>query len=366
MVQAKQWILKTLPVPGKPFNFDTSDDKSTFELVEKDLSADQLKDGEILVETILLSNDPAQKAWIATVDKNYAKPLQVGENIPARGIGKVLASKNKTYQVGDYVVGKLRWTTHVILSDDPANMLFKIPEKDENRLWLYSSIFGGTGLTAYFIFFQYANLREREEDYGKTYLISGAAGAVGTVCVQLALNVFKASKVIAVAGGPEKVKYVESFDPSRVVGVDYKAPSFKEDLQRAAGGINTVDYFVDNVGGHILDLGTSLLKVHATIIACGAISGYNNGANLVFKNYVSVITKRLTIKGVLVTDHMDRFPEALRFLNNMVTSGKLDTKNAATFKDAKGENFKKVPLIWDGLFHGTNKGKLISVVRDPK
>lgn len=366
MISSQQWILNSLPVPGEPFNFSSNNEKSTFKLVVKDLSPEDLKDGEILVETIMLSNDPAQKFWISSSDANYASPTQVGEIIPARGVGKVIASKNKTYQVGDYVSGKLRWTTHVVLSDDPANMLFKIPEKDENRLWLYSSILGGTGLTAYFIFFQYANLREREEDYGKTYLISGAAGAVGTVCVQLALNVFKASKVIAIAGGPEKVKYVESFDPSRVVGVDYKASSFKQDLKTAAGGINTVDYFVDNVGGNILDLGTSLLKVHATIIACGAISGYNNGANLVFKNYVSVITKRLTIKGVLVTDHMDRFSEALRFLNSMVTSGKLDTKDAATFKDAKGENFKKVPLIWDGLFHGTNKGKLISVVRDPK
>lgn len=364
MVKAKQWILNTLPVPGQPFDFNLHDEKSTFKLIEKELSPDQLKDGEFLVETILTSNDPAQKFWIASVDKNYAKPTQVGECIPARGVGKVLASKSKSYQVGDYVAGKLCWTTHVIVSDDPANLLLKIPEKDENKLWLYISLFGGTGLTAYFIFFHYLGLQEREGDYGKTYLISGAAGAVGTVCVQLALNVFNASKVIAIAGGSEKVKFVESFDPSRVVGVDYKAPSFKEDLQKAAGGINTVDYFVDNVGGQILDLGTHLLKVHGTIIACGSISGYNNTANLVFKNYATVITKRLTIKGLLVTDNLARFPEALKFLKSLVDSGKLSTKNAATFKDAKGENFKNIPLIWDGLFHGSNKGKLISVIRD--
>ena len=314
----------------------------------------------------MLSNDPAQKFWIASVDKNYARPIEPGEDIPARGVGKVIASKNNSYEVGDYVSGKLCWNTHVIVSDAPEYGLRKLPATAEDKLWYHLSVLGSTALTAYFIFFHYAGLRERQEDYDKTFLVSGAAGAVGTVSVQLALNVFNAKKVIAIAGGPEKVKFVESFDPKRVIGVDYKSPTFEQDLLKAAGGDKNIDYFVDNVGGPILDAGARLLKTHATIVACGGISGYNDREKFVFKSYGTVITKRLTIKGVLVTDLMDKFPEAVRSLKSFIDSGKLSTKDAATFKDATGDKFEDIPLIWNGLFHGTNKGKLISIVRSPQ
>ena len=238
------------------------------------------------------SNDPAQKFWIATVDKNYSAGVSPGEIIPARGIGKVIASKNAGYQVGDYISTYTGWTTHVVITKTKLDEGFssKISKDKVGELWWYLSVFGGTALTAYFIFYKYAELQEREEDYGKVFLISGAAGAVGNVCIQLAVHAFKASKVIAIAGGAEKVKYVESFGKN-VVGVDYKDPNFKENLMKAAGGVNTVDYFIDNVGGEILDLGVNLLKQKAMLLACGSISGYNDSSKLVFKNYVSVITK---------------------------------------------------------------------------
>ncbi|GAV54770.1 hypothetical protein ZYGR_0AS00930 [Zygosaccharomyces rouxii] len=366
MIQAKQWVLKTTPVPGEPLNFNNNDSTATFQLTGRELSPEQLQDGEVLVEVILLSNDPAQKFWIASTDKNYAKHIEPGEDIPARGVGKVIASKNKSFEAGDYVSGKLCWNTHIIVPDSPEYGLRKLPATPEDKLWYHLSVLGSTALTAYFIFFHYAGLRERQEDYGKTFLISGAAGAVGTVSVQLALNVFHAGKVIAIAGGPEKVKFVESFDPKRVVGVDYKSPTFKQDLSKAAGGDQNIDYFVDNVGGPILDAGACLLKTHATIIACGSISGYNDREKFVFKSYGTVITRRLTIKGVLVTDHMDKFPEAFRALQSFIDSGKISTKDAVTFKDGTGDKFEEIPNIWNGLFHGTNKGKLITIVRNPQ
>ncbi|KOG97224.1 uncharacterized protein DI49_3961 [Saccharomyces eubayanus] len=361
MVLAKQWVLKNLPAPGKPFNFNFTDPECTFELTEKELSPEQLKSGEILLEIHYLSNDPAQKFWISSMDKNYAKGVQPGEIIPARGIAKVLASKNEKFAPGDYVSAKTGWTTHVIVPQSDIREARKVDKDRVGKLWWYLSVLGGTSLTAYFIFFAYAQLQEREEDYGKVYLISGAAGAVGTICVQLALNVFKASKVIAIAGGPEKVQFVEAFGDN-VVGVDYKDPDFKKKLIAAAGGANTVDYFIDNVGGDVLEAGVILLKQKAMLIACGAISAYNDPSKFVFKSYGFVLTKRLVIKGVLVTDYVDEFPEALKKLSVFVKNGQIGLENSATLEDGSADNFKNVPLIWKGLFSGANKGKLITEV----
>lgn len=363
MVGAKQWVLKNATIPGEPFNFNFDDPKATFELKEVDLSASDLKEGGILVETHYLSNDPAQKFWIASVDKTYAKGVEPGEKIPARGLGKVLASKNKQFEVGDYVGGRLDWTTAVVIDDPDAADVLKVSKDSVDHLWWYLSVLGGTALTAYFIFYKHLGLEEKEEHYGKTFVISGAAGAVGSICTQMAINVFKASKVIAIAGGPEKVKYVESFG-ANVVGVDYKSDNFKEELIQAAGGPDSIDYFIDNVGGEILDLGAKLLKVHATIIACGSISGYNDPSKFVFKAYSTVITKRLTIKGLLVTDDRAEFPKALAKLLKLIKSGAIDPSVSATIADAVGEKFEYVPVIWSGLFQGINKGKLITMVKN--
>ncbi|QLG72909.1 hypothetical protein HG535_0D06200 [Zygotorulaspora mrakii] len=361
MVRAKQWVLKNTPDFGAPFNFDNDDPNATFELKSFDISPDDLKKGEILVETYLLSNDPAQKFWIATVDRNYSKGTQLGENIPARGIGKILASKNDNYSVGDYVTGRLCWTTAIIIGDPIAADVRKICPEEGDELWWYLSVYGSTALTAYFIFYKYLGLSETEKHYGKQFLISGAAGAVGTICVQLAVNVFKASKVIAIAGGSEKINYLESLGKV-VVGVDYKDERFEQNLIKAAAE-NSVDYFVDNVGGSILDIGVKTLKIQGTIIACGSISGYNHPEELVFKNYVSVITKRLTLKGLLVTDCRENFPEAMKKLKKLVKDKSIDAKHSATLVDAEDDKFIYVPTIWSGLFQGINRGKLITVVK---
>ncbi|QLL31836.1 hypothetical protein HG536_0B07040 [Torulaspora globosa] len=362
MVSAKQWVIKSAPQAGEPFNFNFDDPESTFKLNKVEISADTLRDGEILVETLYLSNDPAQKFWIASVDKNYSKGVEPGEIIPARGLGKVLASKNENYAIDDYVMGRVGWTTAVVISDPDSSEIAKISKDDVEELWWYLSVLGATALTAYFIFFKYAGLKETEECYGKNFLISGAAGAVGSLCTQIAVNVFKASKVIVIAGGPEKVRYLESLGRN-VVGVDYKSDTFKHDLETAAGGPDTVDFFIDNVGGDILDLGVNLMKVHGTVVACGSISGYNDPEKLAFKNYVTVITKRLTLRGLLVTDCRDEFPEALAKLKQWIKNKYIDAANSATIVDASDDKFDLVPVIWSGLFKSINKGKLISMVK---
>ncbi|CCE62654.1 hypothetical protein TPHA_0D00100 [Tetrapisispora phaffii CBS 4417] len=364
MYSAKQFVIKTLPTPGLPFNFDSTDSKATFELKTLELKESDLKEGEVLIESLLLSNDPAQKFWISSVDKNYAAGVQVGEIIPARGIAKILASKNGEFKAGDYVTGTIGWTTYAIIHDTKKAFLRKVSKEQVGDLSWHLSALGGTSLTAYFIFYHYAQFEENEKFNGKTILISGAAGAVGIVCIQIALHVFKAKKVIATAGGPEKIRYVEEFDPSRVVGVDYKDSNFKENLIKAAGGPNTVDLFIDNVGGDVLEIGTELLKPHSTLIVCGSISGYNDPSKLIYKSFVSVLTKRLTIKGVLLGDNIADFGKGLTKLSQMIEAGQLDISKAETLVDCTGEKFADVPNVWNGLFSGTNKGKLISKVNE--
>ncbi|CCF57363.1 hypothetical protein KAFR_0C03710 [Kazachstania africana CBS 2517] len=360
IVNAKQWVLNKEPTPGLPFNFEINTQNSTFKLIRKELNSDDLKDNQILVETKYLSNDPAQKFWIATADKAYAAGVKKGDPIQARGIGKVLASKNEKFKVGDFITGRVCWTTHIIIDDIPKNELYKI-DTSNGELWWHLSVLGGTSLTSYFIFYRYLKMKETEENYGKVALISGAAGAVGSTCIQIALNVFKASKVVAIAGGPEKVKYVESFG-DKVIGVDYKDPNFKENLAKAVGGANTVDYFIDNVGGDILDYCVNFSKPNTKVIAVGSISGYNDPEKFAFKNYGAVITKRLNVRGILLYDNYEQFSQAFAKLNEMISKNQLNVEDSATICDALNEKFVSVPDIWNGLFSGINKGKLITRV----
>lgn len=367
-VTANHWVLKTESNPGMPFNFNMGTPEATFEMVSKKLSSDDLKEGDVLLQTIYLANDPAQKFWIISSDKNYAKGVPVGEVIPSRGLARVIASRNDAIKVGSIARCYTGWTTHFIVTKDNVAQLEILPALGDGNggvehLWWYLSVLGSTALTAYFIMYRYLELDDTEASQGKVFLISGAAGAVGSTCVQLALNVFKAKKVIAIAGGPEKIKYVESFGDA-VVGVDYKDPNFKENLMKAAGGANVADYFIDNVGGDILDLGVVLLKVHGTIAVCGSISAYNDPSKFAFKNYITVLTKRLTIRGLLVTDNREKFVEASKKLLQWIKEGKYSPDNSATIKDARGDKFSEVPLIWNGLFSGINKGKLITQVSE--
>ncbi|AET40404.1 uncharacterized protein Ecym_5674 [Eremothecium cymbalariae DBVPG len=360
MVTARQWLVKRVPDPTKGFIFDFDGPDSTFDLVDKELNVDQLKEGEFLVQTLYLSNDPAQKFWIASIDSNYSLGSQKGDVVPSRNIAKVLASRNSDVKVGDLITDNIGWTTHAILNKNSAYRKLSCEAVDET--WWHLSVLGSTALTAYFIFYDILELQKRESDYGKVFLISGAAGAVGSISIQLAQNVFKASKIFAIVGGSEKVKYVESFG-EKVIGVDYKDENFKENLL-AAVGVNTVDYFIDNVGGEILDIGIDLLKRRGTAAACGAISGYNDSSKIVLKNYIPIITKGLTLRGIILTDYRNEFPGAIEELLQLVKAGDIDVSKSATIKDATGDKFKEVPLIWNGLFRGINKGKLITRVSE--
>lgn len=366
MAQYQRWVINKRPVAGEAFALGP---EGTFRLEQGEVRAEALEEEQVLVQVHYLSNDPAQKFWIASVDAAYARSPREGETVPARGLGQVVASRSARFRAGAWVTARTGWSTLAVLRAGEAdNELVEV--RPLEHMWWHLAVLGGTSKTAYFIFARYLGLRETAGGGGGgsggsgTLLLSGAAGAVGSVCVQLALNVFGFDKVVAIAGGPEKLAFVESLAPAgKVVGVDYKSPDFAARL-RAAAPARGIDAFIDNVGGSILDQGVLLLRPNATVVACGAISAYSDRSKFAFNSYYAVITKRLTIMGVLLGDNRDRFQEAEDALLRYARAGLLrtDEQSTATIVDAIGDDFANVPAIWDRLFHGGNRGKLITRV----
>ncbi|ODV76276.1 MDR family NADP-dependent oxidoreductase CYBJADRAFT_179218 [Cyberlindnera jadinii NRRL Y-1542] len=358
-ITAKQYILQNYANFQGPVNLDYSSPDATFKLVTKEYDTDAtLEAGKFLVETIYLSNDPAQKGWF-TPYESYIPPVPLGTVAPARGIGRVIASNSEQFAVGDYINGPVGWATHNIL--EPTPLTIKLDVSKVPHLVKYISAFGTTTLTAYFTATKYSGVSP--EDEGKVWLITGAAGAAGSSLLQIVANIYKPKKILAVAGGETKRKWVETLGPN-IVGLDYKSETYKEDFTKALGD-DRVNVFVDHVGGWILDHATGHMAVHGKIVQVGAISRYNGGdaADNVFNNYSQVITKRLTIQGMVLIDDLKEAPSAIGQLVNWFTSGKLNINNfQETIVDAQGDKFEKIPEIWTGLFSGSNKGKYITQV----
>src|SRR5690349_19078476 len=218
-------------------------------------------DGEVLVKVLYLSLDPAMRGWM-NEGKSYIPPVGIGEVMRAGGVGKVVASKDPKFAVGDHVVGMTGVQDYAVLK---GKGLTKVDPRLV-PLPVYLGTLGMPGMTAYFGLFEVGAFKP-----GDTVVVSGAAGAVGQVVGQLAK--IKGGRAVGIAGGPDKCKYVTEtlgFDAC----IDYKAGDIKKALKQACP--NGVDLYFDNVGGEILDIVLTQLAMHARIVICGAVSQYNN------------------------------------------------------------------------------------------
>ncbi|MHB8410798.1 MAG: NADP-dependent oxidoreductase [Candidatus Acidiferrales bacterium] len=297
-------------------------------------------DGELLVKILYISLDPAMRGWM-NEGKSYIPPVAIGETMRALALGRILASKNANFAAGDHVYGPLGVQAFAITN---GNRIIKVDPRLA-PLPAYLSVLGMPGMTAYF-----ALLDIGRPQHGQTVVVSGAAGAVGSIAGQIAK--IKGCRVVGIAGGARKCEYVVrelGFDAA----IDYKSEHVAKFLQtHCPAGI---DVYFDNVGGHILDAALAQLARGARVVICGAISQYNNTTPIKGpSNYLSLLINRASMTGFLVSDYSSRFAEAAREMAAWMAAGKLksredivdglDTFPETLLKLFKGENFGKLIL----------------------
>jgi NADPH-dependent curcumin reductase CurA len=295
--------------------------------------------GQLVVEISHISLDPAMRGWLNDVP-SYIAPVELGAVMRAGAVGRVSASEHPGFAVGDEVFGMFGVQEHA-LSDGRG--LLKLDTAHVGPT-AYLGVLGATGLTAYFGLLDTGRARE-----GDTVVVSGAAGAVGSVAGQIAK--IKGCRVIGIAGGPDKCRLVRDelgFDAV----IDYKNEDVRLALREHAP--KGVDVYFDNVGGEILDAVLTRLARGARVVLCGAISQYNEGQVRGPGNYLSLLVNRASMTGMLVFDFADRYPEGRADLARWLSEGKI----VAPEHIVQGgvHDFPAVLLM---LFSGQNTGKLI-------
>jgi len=302
------------------------------------------EDGGVLVKTLSLSLDPAMRGWMNDA-KSYIAPVEIGEVMRAGGIGTIVASKNSAFAVGDHVAGSLGvqeyWdvTEKQVARGDVSKIDLRLGTVEQ---WL--NVLGFPGMTAYFGLMDVGQPKE-----GETVVVSGAAGAVGQTVGQLAK--IKGCRVVGIAGGPEKCKWVVDelgFDAC----VDYKNGDVKKELREHCP--KGVDIYFDNVGGEILDIVLTRLARKARIIICGAISQYNSTTAVKGPaNYLSLLVNRARMEGIVVFDYAPRFHLAVAELAGYLKDGRLKSKEDIA------HGLDTFPETLLRLFRGENFGKLV-------
>jgi len=326
----KQLLLEKRP-EGLP-------DKDTWRLVTSPIPAPN--EGEVLIQHHYISLDPAMRGWMRD-RKSYVPPVEIGEVMRAGAIGKVIKSNNNpNFNEGDCIVSWGGVQEYEITNGENCykvdDALAPMPK--------YLGTLGMPGMTAYFGILEVGKIKE-----GDIVLVSGAAGAVGSLVGQIAK--LKGCTVIGIAGGKQKCDYLLNelgFDAA----IDYKSEDLMEALhEKCPKGI---DVYFDNVGGDILNAALTKLRLNARIVICGAISQYNNKNDVVGpSNYLSLLVNRATMQGMVVLDYANNYDKAAQEMGMWMMQGKLKSREDIY----EGiENFYDTFLR---LFSGEKMGKLI-------
>ncbi len=307
----------------------------------------QLKDGQFLVRNLYLAFEPAMRGWIED-RQSYIPPVQIGEVMRALGVGEVIESRHPDFQSGDCVQGGFGWQDYAAAKGGGLMPVTKIPS-GASLTWPLG-VLGVTGLTAYFGILDIGQPKE-----GETCVVSGAAGATGSIAGQIAK--IKGCRVIGIAGGPEKCRWLTQ-EANYDAAIDYKSDDVAAGLNELCpDGINM--YF-DNVGGDILDAALAHIALNARVVLCGGISRYNaEEAPPGPQNYMNLIIQRARMEGFIVIDYAARFRTATQELTDWITSGKL------TFQEDIQEGFENAPRTLLRLFEGKNIGKQLLKIADP-
>jgi NADPH-dependent curcumin reductase CurA len=313
----------------------------TFELDE--VPVPELGDGEALVRVDWISLDPTNRTWIDDTP-TYLPPVAIGEVMRAGGLGKVVASKNPKYAVGQTLMGLTGWQEYLVASDAMTIPLMPLDVAPGVSPSAYLGALGTTGLTAWIGIRDIAKPKP-----GETVVVSAAAGAVGSVAGQLA----KASgaRVVGIAGGPEKCALLTEqlgFDAA----VDYRAADWRKQLAKATP--NGIDVDFENVGGDIMDAVFARLNFRARVALCGLISGYNDADPPAGpRAFANLLVQRATLQGFIVLDHLGQAAEAAADIAVLIGEGKLTPLETVV------EGFEQLPTAINMLFDGKNVGKLV-------
>jgi NADPH-dependent curcumin reductase CurA len=292
--------------------------------------------GEALVEVGWLSIDPTIRGWMAY--DTYLPAIEIGAPIRSGGLGTVIASHNEALPVGSTVFGMTGWQQYAVLGRGAQLVPPGVPP--EAAL----SVFGVTGLTAYFGLLDVGRPEE-----GETVLVSGAAGATGSIVGQIAS--IKGCRVVGIAGSEEKCAWLTEelgFDAA----INYRTEDVSQAIRRTCP--DGVDVFYDNVGGDILEAAITHLALRGRIVLCGAISQYNDQAPRPGPaNLPLLISQRGRMQGFIILDYMPRAAEAIAALAAWVAEGKLRYRTDVV------DGLDNAPAAFDRLFTGANTGKVM-------
>ena len=306
-----------------------------------DIPMSKIEQGQVLLKSLYVSVDPGMRGFMDK-GKDDAAGLKFTLNKPitSRSVAQVIESKNDDFPKGTIVHGRLSWQKYQAFETTTL-------EKVDPELAPIStsvSILGVPGLSAYF---GMTKIGKPQKD--ETVVVSGAAGAVGSVAVQVAkLN---GCKVIGIAGSPKKIEYLER-ELGITKGINYKSEHFKKDLKKACP--DGVDVFFDNVGGEVFDAVFENINRKARTVICGQISEYNSSEpSMGPRPQHNLIKKSALMEGFVVFDFKDEFEKAKKQIAEWLNSGKI------IYKEHLTEGFENIPAAFIGLFSGENIGKQI-------
>jgi NADPH-dependent curcumin reductase CurA len=302
--------------------------------------------GQALVRNLYLSMDPTQRGWMSR--DTYIPAMAVGDVVRSFGVGQVVGSRHDGFKQGDLVQGGVGWQDYLLTDGGGPLPIVKLPAGVDIPLTM--SVLGLTGITAYF-----GLLEVGQPKKGETVVVSGAAGATGSVVGQIAK--IQGCNVVGIAGGPEKCAWLTGeagFDAA----IDYKAERVDRRLRELCP--NGIDLFFDNVGGEILDAALANLAMRGRVVICGAIAGYNEKVPPPGpRNYLSLLVQRGRMEGFIILDYMDRAGQAISALSQWVREGKI------RHQEDIQEGLENAPATLLRLFEGKNRGKQLLRIADP-
>ncbi len=311
-----------------------------FKLVTTDTPA--LSDGQVLVRHHYLSLDPYMRGRMND-SKSYAASQALGEVMIGGTVGEVVESRNPKFSPGDQVVGMGGWQEYSVVDAGVPGLLRKV-DTAHVPLSYYLGAVGMPGVTAW-----YGLVKIIDPKAGDTVVVSAATGAVGSAYVALAKA--RGCRVVGIAGGPDKCKYAVDelgFDAC----IDYRQhadlKSMSQALKQACP--KGIDGYFENVGGYILDAVLLRTNAFARIAVCGMIAGYD-GAALPMQNPALILVNRLSMRGFIVSEHMEVWPQALQELGTLVAQGKLKPRETIA------QGIESAPEAFLGLLKGKNFGK---------